>query len=495
MRSQVSSPVFELAALEPALEIFKLVGIHRLVEWMNEVSTLRSDREHRIRGVQNRDLHRLIGEAIATVLERNASSIGGGPDGVKYLKKAAAAFRSDRWMDVELTGTQVEISEPAIATYFTGDAEAIKSTPVLDESEWLTLIRNVAGDPTNENVYAADQAARVLCSHFAGTLWETAKLAWKHHDVAWPALNIRLLSLILDRSIEASKRDASLGSAVKQLEADLLPRIDAISRLVAGRAATMSAAELAEQADSLRAIAEMQGHLEVTLARAVDGQAAILERLADMGALQSAGTERLSSEFNAGTAAILERQDALRRVVEEGLAKGNRGTPAKETNALATSDAWSTKFLEQTKRDLVAWRKASFARGYAPVYVNPDHILLAPGEQENSSPERADSSDIRSRRRSRNTTSCSSSAIRARAKRRRFERFPTDIARSSARRPTRFRSTCPSCRRQTTMARQSRGSNGCSRRHSVDCGRDGTSTDKASGNSLVSGHSYSCSMA
>jgi hypothetical protein len=52
----------------------------------------------RARGILNHDLHRLIGETIVRLLDRQAT----GASGHAYLTAAAKAFRSRAWMEVEL---------------------------------------------------------------------------------------------------------------------------------------------------------------------------------------------------------------------------------------------------------------------------------------------------------------------------------------------------------------------------------------------------------
>src|SRR5260370_23866243 len=88
------------------------------------------------RGVQNRDLHRLVGQAIAAILEREADRAPGGKYGAAYLKEAATSFRGANWMEVELIGAEIAVSEPNVPAYFTGDAEAINHAPVLTQHEW-----------------------------------------------------------------------------------------------------------------------------------------------------------------------------------------------------------------------------------------------------------------------------------------------------------------------------------------------------------------------
>jgi|ERR1022692_469313 hypothetical protein len=62
------------------------------------------------RAAQNRDVHRLIGEAIARILEREADGAPGDKFGVEYLRRAARSFRSD-WMTFDLAGTGSTLSE------------------------------------------------------------------------------------------------------------------------------------------------------------------------------------------------------------------------------------------------------------------------------------------------------------------------------------------------------------------------------------------------
>ena len=166
------------------------------------------------RAAQNRDVHRLIGEAIARILEREADGAPGDKFGVEYLRRAAGSFRSD-WMTFDLAGTGPALREANAPEYFTGDAESIKKAPVLERSEWFSLVEEVAGKATfREYDQALDYAVGKLREGFASELWEGAKRAWNNGDLAWPELVLRLLGLI---AREASKAAIHSEASAKQL--------------------------------------------------------------------------------------------------------------------------------------------------------------------------------------------------------------------------------------------------------------------------------------
>ena len=186
----------------------------------------------RARGAQNRDLHRLMGETIARILEREAARAPGGKFGTKYLVRAAAAFRTN-WMAVELTGPETVLSEPAMPAYFTGDSELIKATPVLEPAEWVALVERVAGRATfREYDEALHYAATELGQHFAFELWEAAKDAWAKDDLAWPALNLRLLSLILGHASNAARNGEATAAQLTALQREFQTLSDKISAAI-----------------------------------------------------------------------------------------------------------------------------------------------------------------------------------------------------------------------------------------------------------------------
>src|SRR5258708_1646554 len=94
---------------EGALALTGHFGTHLLDTTIDQHA---SDVEKRLRSGQNRDLRRLIGEVIATILKREANHAPGRPYGKEYLVRAAASFRSGEWMSVELNGPEVSIEEP-----------------------------------------------------------------------------------------------------------------------------------------------------------------------------------------------------------------------------------------------------------------------------------------------------------------------------------------------------------------------------------------------
>src|SRR5208283_496156 len=120
-------PLALLLTREGAATLAGHMGAHLIVDAAEKRGKHAIDE---VRGKQNRDLHRLIGEAISLTLRRAATDAPGGAAGAAYLNSAADAFRED-WMAVELTSDEAAIGEPAAAEFFAGDPEAIKHAPVL----------------------------------------------------------------------------------------------------------------------------------------------------------------------------------------------------------------------------------------------------------------------------------------------------------------------------------------------------------------------------
>ncbi|HEY6346349.1 MAG TPA: tetratricopeptide repeat protein [Bryobacteraceae bacterium] len=212
------------------------VGFEHLVgDFIHDVAR-RFDGAETARGVENRDLHRLIGATIARVLEHEGEhEVGrapGGKPGAQYLKSAAAAFRGETWMNAELIGPQTVLAEVNVSNFFSGDPEAIKKAPVLEQGEWVKLVEGVAERPAvfAEFDAALNYAAVELREHFAFELWESVKNAWKKGDLAWPALVLRLLSLTLGHAGDAARNSAGLREEIAALRDDILrqaqPAID-----------------------------------------------------------------------------------------------------------------------------------------------------------------------------------------------------------------------------------------------------------------------------
>src|ERR1051326_7612014 len=130
---------------EGALALTGHFGTHLLETTIDQHAT---DVEKRLRSGQNRDLHRLIGQVIPTRLKREANHAPGRPHGKEYLVRTAASFRSGEWMSGKLNGAEVSIGEPAIISYFTGDADLVRRNPVLEHAEWFALVEKVAGPAT-----------------------------------------------------------------------------------------------------------------------------------------------------------------------------------------------------------------------------------------------------------------------------------------------------------------------------------------------------------
>ena len=195
---------------------------------------------------QNRAARRLIGEAIARILEREAERAQGGETGTKYLREAARSFRT-KWLTVEMTGAHAALSEVNILRYFSGQAESIKTMAVLEHAEWITLVKEFA--PTfviREKEQALTYAVSKLRNEFASELWEGAVQAWRSSDTAWPDLVLRLLSVIAEQVATAqggARQIEGLRQEIRVLSA-------AINRFEAGAPATVSTWDDAEGAES-----------------------------------------------------------------------------------------------------------------------------------------------------------------------------------------------------------------------------------------------------
>lgn len=173
--------------------------------------------EHGPRDRENRDLHRLIGDTIARILEDSAKATQD-VFGARWLEEAAQAFRGESWMSIELTGPETSVSEPRILNYFSGDSEIIKNTPVLQPIDWIVLVEKVvAPTRTVEAQKALNYAAAQLHVRFAFELWQSAKEAWRQADLAWPALTLRLLSEILGQAAAAETEHRRLRDEIGSL--------------------------------------------------------------------------------------------------------------------------------------------------------------------------------------------------------------------------------------------------------------------------------------
>jgi tetratricopeptide (TPR) repeat protein len=154
---------------------------------------------------KSRDMHRLIGEAIARVMESSSERV---PTGLsaRWIKDAAESFRGEPWLNVELTGAEIVVTESKLAVYFSSGRGDIDSSEFLTLDEWIDLIENVVPSVTFEPKrglaigharQALQYCAKELNEHFKSELMESAKHAWKKNDLAWPELLLQLLSTII----------------------------------------------------------------------------------------------------------------------------------------------------------------------------------------------------------------------------------------------------------------------------------------------------------
>jgi tetratricopeptide (TPR) repeat protein len=248
---------------------------HLGVELVKDISERTG--EESARGVQNRDLHRLMGQVIARILEREATSAPGDKSGAVYLKEAAEAFRGDSWMEVELTGPEIAVSESNVTTYFTGDAEKICHTPVLEHAEWMALVEKVVGSPTQirENIEALNYAAAKLRAGFAAEVWEAAKDAWKKDDLAWPALNLRLLGQILSQVRGPARQVAGFREEVAALRDAIRKAADAAESAAPSAYNVMLKAAISEYQNDVNA------KLDLNFQRVLDELAELKTALAN----------------------------------------------------------------------------------------------------------------------------------------------------------------------------------------------------------------------
>jgi tetratricopeptide (TPR) repeat protein len=279
-------------------------GAHALVGHLG-VDVVQDVAEHiggaeGVRGIQNHDLHRLMGESIARILEREAEHAPGDEYGPAYLRSAATAFRNS-WMTIELTGPEVAISEAAIPQYFTGDAESIKRAPVLEQAEWVALVEKVAGRAPFGEFKTLDYAAAELREHFAFELWEAAKDAWKKDDLAWPALNLRLLSLILKHAGEAARNSDAAAGELTELRREIKSLTHAIGKAADSAATKIPHDQRPAQEAMLEAIHEYQNDLNTQLSRIEEevrrGLARVFVELKELKALNRRTPSPRLSDF------------------------------------------------------------------------------------------------------------------------------------------------------------------------------------------------------
>lgn len=234
----------------------------------------------RARGIQNRDVHRLMGEAIAAVLDREAT--GAPADDAACLRSVASAFRGPAWMQVELTVEEQAVGEPEVIRYFTGDPESIKSQPVLEVESWLALLERVGDAPITART-ALRHASTSLRDQFATELWESAKTAWnKKEDVTWPALTLRLLSEICGYAKNAGAGQAALLTALRGVQAQMVTLDERIGRMIDERRAASAAGGSAEFTVIMSAVGEYRREIAASFAILIAGQEQIKNTLTDM---------------------------------------------------------------------------------------------------------------------------------------------------------------------------------------------------------------------
>lgn len=257
---------------EGALTLTGHWGVHLLDTQINKHAD--STRE-RTNGARNQDLRRLMGEAIARVIEREAAQAPGGKWAYSYLKEAAELFRGPRWLNVEVTGAAAAIDELIIERYFKGDFEDIKKNSVLSHAEWRTILEEVAGaSQIKENSDALEYVSKKLSAGYTLEIWKTAEEAWKKSDLAWPHLVLRLLSLILEESSNAAIAPAT-EKQFRELRASITKLIDTVGSFAADLALHIPPEQRGDHAETLLAIRECEIHLSSILGEVLASQSRV----------------------------------------------------------------------------------------------------------------------------------------------------------------------------------------------------------------------------
>ena len=153
---------------------------------------------------------------------------------------------------------------------------------MLETSEWIALVEGVAGQAKFKwSEQALKFSAEELKENFASELWNAAKDAWRTDDPAWPALTLRLLSLILGNArdaAEASKATAGEIAKLRQELNELRPQIEAPERAAIGKSCAISRSRIMSgqiQAQN-EIIEEIRGYQI-----GIEGELAELQRLLD----------------------------------------------------------------------------------------------------------------------------------------------------------------------------------------------------------------------
>src|SRR6185369_3530370 len=228
--------------------------------------------KERTSGVRNQDLRRLMGDAIARIVERGAAEAPGGEWAYSYLKEVAESFRGPRWLNLKGTGPAAAIDELTIGRYFKGDFEDIKKSTVLSHAEWRTIVEEMVGaSQIKESNDTLDYVSEKLSAHYTIELWQTAEDAWKKRDLAWPHLILRLLSLILDESRNA----ATASKQFEQFRADIKRLSDTVGSFAADLALHIPPEQRGNHAETLLAIRECENYLSSMLGEVLASQSRI----------------------------------------------------------------------------------------------------------------------------------------------------------------------------------------------------------------------------
>jgi hypothetical protein len=185
-------------------------GINRLSAKADESEKELEQRAAELeRGLHNADVQRLMGRAVAFVLELHAKEAGVN-DGLRPTLRKLAEAVTGAWGNVDSGTLPPQLREENVSQYFNDAPEDVKSEPVLDADKWRDVLRPIAQAAETDLTDAEwESVGGVLARRYAQALYSVAKSAAVDNDAAWPGLLLRLLAE-QRQVLEYTKQQATL---------------------------------------------------------------------------------------------------------------------------------------------------------------------------------------------------------------------------------------------------------------------------------------------
>ncbi|HEX8877558.1 MAG TPA: hypothetical protein VF777_12480 [Phycisphaerales bacterium] len=300
----ITAPAVAAAFTALGVKAFEGVLSNLLHEKASKAAdALSTDAALRARGLENADLHRLMGQAIALVLDECARTFVGDPAGATYLKNARDAV-AKTWATHHPDSRYHAITEPAASRFFSAAPHDIKKTPTLDLTHWHKLVGSIAYDAGFEaHEKALGFAAERLVARYAAALWEAAKHAWKKDDLAWPALQLRLMSEMRGVLETVATQGAPNAAELKALR-DALPELAASVRARArGIVRSLGTSIDASQKAVIAEIDDLSSELATAFGQTFESLTALHEQVASVKA-DTAFIPTLAGDLQAVKAAV-----------------------------------------------------------------------------------------------------------------------------------------------------------------------------------------------